>query len=222
MRKLYHIWLSPTCRVARLALAEKKLEFDLVLEKVWERREGFLVLNPSGNVPILEESDGAIVSECIPICEYLDEVYQSPTLYGEDPRARAEVRRLVAWFGEKFDTEVTRHIYGEKFVKRFLQRGEPNSTAMRAGLTNIRTHLEYIAYLVDRRSWLAGDQFSMGDIMAAAQISVIDYFGDVPWDVSNSSKDWYARVKSRPSFRSVLTDYIAGFPPPKHYADLDF
>jgi len=222
MRTLYHIWLSPTCRVVRVVLAEKNLDFELVLEKVWERREGFLLLNPSGEVPVLEEPDGAIVSEYVPICEYLEEVYKSQTLYGTEPLLRAEVRRLICWFGVKFNSEVTRHIHGEKFVKRFLQRGEPNSSAMRAGLANIRIHLDYISFLVDRRRWLAGDQFSMADIVAAAQISVIDYLGDVPWNNSNGAKDWYARVKSRPSFRSILGDYIAGFPPPKYYADLDF
>ena len=222
MRTLYHIWLSPLCRVVRVALAEKELEFELALEKVWERREAFLALNPSGEVPVLEEADGEIIAECMPICEYLEDVYKTPSLLGTAPLERAEVRRLAWWFQVKFESEVTRHLHGEKFVKRFLKRGQPDSAAMRAGLANIRTHLEYIAYLVDRRRWLAGDEFSLADIAAAAQLSVIDYIGDVPWDASDGARDWYARVKSRPSFRGVLGDYIAGFPPPKHYADLDF
>ncbi len=222
MRTLYHIWLSPACRVVRVVLAEKDLDFDLALEKVWERREGFLSLNPSGEVPVLIEPDGEVLSELIPISEYLEEVYRTPTLFGVAPLERAEVRRLIFWFAFKFDTEVTRYLYGEKFVKRFLQRGTPDSAAMRAGLANIRTHLKYIEYLIDRRRWLAGDEFSMADITAAAQLSVIDYLGDVPWEVSHGARDWYARVKSRPSFRGVLSDYIAGFLPPKHYTDLDF
>src|SRR3546814_441806 len=98
----------------------------------------------------------------------------------------------------------------------------PNSGAIRAGLANIHYHLEYIAWLCDRRRWLAGDAFSRADIVAAAELSAVDYIGDVPWGDHGGAKDWYARVKSRPSFRAILADHISGVQPPKHYADLDF
>jgi glutathione S-transferase len=82
--------------------------------------------------------------------------------------------------------------------------------------------LSYIGYLADRRAWLAGDQFSLADIAAAAQISCIDYLGDVPWEDYQEAKQWYARIKSRPSFRPILEDYVPGMRPPAHYTDLDF
>jgi glutathione S-transferase len=100
--------------------------------------------------------------------------------------------------------------------------GNPNSTAIRAGHANIHYHLDYIGFLVERRRWLAGDHFSLADIAAAAHLSVLDYIGDVPWGNHELAKDWYARIKSRPAFRPLLTDHIAGHPPPEHYADLDF
>ncbi len=93
---------------------------------------------------------------------------------------------------------------------------------VRAGYSNIHYHLEYIAWLTDRRLWLAGERFTVADITAAAHISTIDYLGDVPWSKHPVAKDWYARVKSRPSMRALLTDYLPGAAPPKHYADLDF
>ena len=79
-----------------------------------------------------------------------------------------------------------------------------------------------IAWLTERRRFLAGDHFSLADIAAAAQLSALDYLGDVPWEQHAGAKDWYARIKSRPSFRPLLADHIPGAPPPKHYADLDF
>ena len=91
MRILYHMWLSPQCRTVRVALAEKGLEFELRLEKVWERRDAFLSLNPSGEVPVLVEPDGEYVAGCWPICEYLEDVYKSRALIGTSPLARAEV-----------------------------------------------------------------------------------------------------------------------------------
>ena len=135
---------------------------------------------------------------------------------------RAEIRRLVAWFDHKFHAEVTENIVGEKIMKRFLHLGEPNSRAIRAGKRNIHTHLDYIGYLTERRTWLAGDMLSLADFAAAAHLSAVDYLGDVPWDEHDAAKDWYVRIKSRPSFRAILADHLPGEPPPKHYADLDF
>ncbi|MSO91943.1 MAG: glutathione S-transferase family protein [Rhodospirillales bacterium] len=222
MRTLYHLWLSPFCRKVRIALQEKKAEFDLKAENVWDRRPEFLAINPAGEVPVLIEPDGTAISGSQVICEYLEDTIPEPAMLGKTPLERAEVRRLVQWFDEKFNREVTENLVGEKVNKRFLKLGQPDSSAIRAGYTNIHHHLGYIAYLVDRRKWLAGDQFSLADIAAAAHLSCVDYIGDVPWNESPSAKDWYARIKSRPSFRPLLGDQIPGVPPPKHYADLDF
>ncbi len=222
MRTLYHLWLSPTCRKVRIALAEKRLEFDMRAENVWDRREAFLALNPAGEVPVLVEPEGTALSGSLVICEFLDEIHPEPPLIGRQPLQRAETRRLVNWFDEKFNAEVTERLVGEKIMKRFLGRGAPDSRAVRAGLANVHVHLDYVSFLIERRKWLAGDEFSLADIAAAAHLSTIDYLGDVPWADHEPAKEWYARIKSRPSFRPILDDHIPGEPPPKHYADLDF
>jgi len=221
-RTLYHLWLSPFSRQVRIVLAEKGIEADLRCEDVWRRREGFLALNPAGEVPVLVEENGAALSGSAVIAEYLDETHPEPALIGRHPLERAEVRRLASWFDAKFNHEVTENLVGEKVIKRLTGRGEPDSGAIRAGLANVRGHLAYIAYLIDRRKWLAGDRLSLADIAAAAHLSVIDYLGDVPWQDHPGAKDWYARIKLRPSFRPLLGDRVAGMPPAKHYANLDF
>ncbi|MEK9673700.1 MAG: glutathione S-transferase family protein [Rhodospirillaceae bacterium] len=222
MRTLYHLWLSPFCRKARIVLGEKKLEHELRIENIWERREDFLALNPAGTLPVLMENDGTAISGSDVICEFLDEVHEDPPLFGRTPVIRAEARRLANWFDEKFNREVTDNLVGEKIIKRFLGQGEPKSLKIRAGHTNIHHHLVYIEFLVERRRWLAGDDFSIADAAAAAHLSCIDYLGDVPWEDHPEAKDWYARLKSRPSMRSILNDRVPGFPRPKQYADLDF
>jgi glutathione S-transferase len=221
-RTLYHFWLSPFCRKVRLALKEKGLACELEVEKFWERRPEFLAMNPAGEVPVLVEPDGTVLADSGAICEYLEEVYPAKSLLGRAPVERAEVRRLVAWFDHKFNREVTDHLLKEKFLKRFTRSGVTNSDAVRAGLANIRYHLDYVAYLSERRNWLAGDELSLADLAAAAHLSVIDYIGDVAWQQAPEAKLWYARIKSRPSFRPLLADRIPGNPPPEHYADLDF
>jgi glutathione S-transferase len=206
----------------RIVLLEKNIEFELRVEKVWERRESFLALNPAGEVPVLIEPDGVALSDGTAICEFLDETQPDPPLFAHHPRENAEVRRLVAWFNCKFNHEVTENLVGEKVMRRFLGLGEPRSSAIRAGLKNIHTHLDYIAYLTERRKWLAGEEISLADFAAAAHLSTVDYLGDVPWNEHEGAKEWYARIKSRPSFQSLLADHIPGVAPPKHYSNLDF
>lgn len=222
MRTLYHLWLNPFSRKVRLALGEKGMDFELKVEKVWERREGFLRLNPAGEVPVLVEEDGTALSGASAICEYLDEIQPSPPLLGGSPLERAEVRRLCQWFDQKFNEEVTANLVEQKVMRRFLGLGSPDSNAIRAGLSNIKHHLDYITFLVERRDWLAGDAISLADLSASAHLSTVDYLGDISWNMYPSAKDWYARIKSRPSFRALLHDMIPGVPPPSHYANLDF
>jgi glutathione S-transferase len=222
VRTLYHLWLSPFSRKVRVALKEKGLDVELKVEKVWERRPEFLTMNAAGTVPVLVEEDGTTIADSGAICEYLEEVYPDKPLMAETPAERGEVRRLLAWFDQKFAREVSDNLYREKIMKRFLRIGEPNSSAIRAGHQNIHYHLDYIAWLTERRRYLAGDHFSLADIAAACHLSALDYLGDVPWEQHVGAKDWYARIKSRPSFRPLLADHIPGAPPPKHYADLDF
>ena len=221
MRTLYHLWLSPFSRKVRLVLAEKNLDFNLKVEQTWERRREFLALNPTGEVPVLVEPGNIVLADSMAICEYLEEQCPEPNLIGKRPYDRAEVRRLVAWFDQKFNLEVTEKLITEKVMKRFLGLGEPNSREIRAAQANIHTHLDYITFLTDRRFWLAGEQMTLADIAAAAHISAIDYLGDVPWADHQSAKN-YARIKSRPSFQAILADAIPGLPAPKHYANPDF
>jgi glutathione S-transferase len=222
MRVLYHLPLSPFCRKVRIVLAEKKLEFELRAEPIWERRAAFLGLNPAGEVPVLIEDDGRVIADSAAIAEYLDESHPERPLLGKGIDERAEVRRLVAWFDRKFNTEVTENLLGEKVMNRLLGLGGPDSLAIRAGLANIGYHLDYVAFLTERRNWLAGDQLTLADIAAAAHLSAVDYLGDVPWTGHDQAKTWYARIKSRPSFRAILHDQIPGLAPARTYANLDF
>ncbi len=221
MRLVYHLPLSPFSRKIRLLLSEKGLPFELCTEDVWERRDQFLLINPTGEVPVLVER-GAIIADSTVISEYLEEVYPTPFLIGETPLARAETRRLAAWFDLKFYREVTRYIAYEKMVKRLHGLGEPDSERIRVGKVNIHYHLEYIGFLTSRRNWLAGSSLTCADLAAGAQLSVIDYLGDVPWCDHSDAKNWYARLKSRPSFQPLLEDSLPGVRPSKIYADLDF
>ncbi|WP_050524784.1 FtsZ-binding protein FzlA [Pseudorhodobacter wandonensis] len=221
MNRLYHFPLSPFCRKVRLTLAEKKQEVELVEERYWEPSADFLRRNPAGKVPILK-TDTKMLTESQAICEYLEEKFPTPALMPRDVDGRFEVRRLCAWFDDKFHSEVTSNLLYERVNKKVMKLGYPDSKAVKQGASRIKYHLDYMAWLLDQRRWLAGNEMSLADFTAAAHLSCLDYISDVDWNRSSNVKDWYAKIKSRPSFRPLLADQVPGFPPPSHYADLDF
>ena len=221
--------LCPLSRYVRLILGEYGIEARLIEERFWERREEFLLLNPAGEIPVLVE-DGQPVPGAGIIAEFVEET--RPPSEGEDrllpPSAadRVEVRRLANWFNVKFHAEVSGPLVNERVFKRHMTAeqggGPPNTDSLRAARHNIRYHLAYLGWLVRTRDWLAGERLTLADLAAAAHLSVADYLGEVPWNEEDAAKHWYARVKSRPAFRPILADALAGLPPSKSYADLDF
>ncbi len=221
MLQLVHMPFSPFCRKVRLALAEKRLEVDLVDRTPWDLGDELYDLNPAGTLPVL--IDGRqIIADSTVIVEYLDDTRPEIRLLPGDPAARAEARRLALWFDQKFHADVTVNVLYEKVHRRLRGEGQPEIGPIRAGLMNLRVHLDYISYLVSRSNWLAGRDLSIADFAAASQLSCLDYLGDVPWSSYPDAKDWYVRVKSRPAFRSLLEDRVRGMPPTRHYTDLDF
>ncbi|MBV0913593.1 FtsZ-binding protein FzlA [Anianabacter salinae] len=221
MNRLFHVPLSPFCRKVRLSLAEKKIEVELVEERYWDPEPDFLRRNPAGKVPVLKLGSMTL-AESTAICELIEELHPEPPLLPRAPEARYEVRRLVAWFDDKFHHEVTSKLLYERVNKKVMGRGYPDSKNVKSGAQRIKYHLDYMAWLLDKRRWLAGDVLTLADFAAAAHLSSLDYISDVDWNRSANVKEWYAKIKSRPAFRSILADAVPGFLPPPHYADLDF
>ncbi|MBM7069126.1 glutathione S-transferase family protein [Actibacterium sp. 188UL27-1] len=221
MNRLYHVPLSPFCRKVRLVLAEKKIEVELVEERYWEPSQEFLRRNPAGKVPVLKMG-AQTMAESQATVEYLEEMTPEPPLLPRDAAGRFEVRRICAWFDDKFHTEVTANLLYERVNKKLMAQGYPESKNVKAGAKAIKYHMDYMSWLLDQRRWLAGDMLSLADFAAAAHFSALDYISDVDWNRNENVKDWYAKIKSRPAFRGILADQVPGFPPPPQYANLDF
>jgi glutathione S-transferase len=214
--------LSPFSRKVNFFLREKNINFETRNEPVWEKREKFIKLNPAGKVPVFVEDDGVVISESNAICEFIEEKHPEPNLIGKDMHAKAEIRRIVGWFDDKFNKEVVSKLIYEKIHKTFAGLGEPDSKIIQHGVQNLRNHMEYISFLVARRGWLAGDEFSFADITAASFVSTIDYIGDIVWEDYQDAKIWYVRIKSKQSFQPILEDKVTNFPPARHYSNLEF
>lgn len=228
-RELYHFSFDPHSRLARLALGEKKLDFTETVIRYWERNDDLIRLNPSGLLPVLVEtpvpgSGGQTHRLCEnrAILEHLEEAYPDIALWPKNVNERAEARRLVGWFERKFDYEVNAMLLHEKMEKRLMRAGSPDMAAMRQGREALRDHLSYFESLLNVRDWLAGMSLSYADFACAAQLSILDYLDEINWSRWPSLKTWYMVMKSRPCFRTLLADKLAGSPPSAHYAELDF
>jgi glutathione S-transferase len=218
MLTLFHHPMCPHSRFVRLALGEYGLEFRQVRERVWERREEFLILNPAGAVPVLVAEGLPPIPGGAIIAEYLDESLGSELgdqrLLPHDPYPRVEVRRLMSWFNDKFFAEVSGPLTTQQY-KRYMPLdaggGSPDPKVIGAARHNIRNHLAYIGTLVRTRDWLAGDRLTYADLAAAAHLSAAEDLGGIPWSEDEAAKKWYSRVQSRSSFRSLIAQGWRGF-----------
>ena len=230
MFRLHHHAISAGSRYVRLLLGEYGLNAELVEERPWTRREEFLAINPAGTLPVLLDEGEQAVCGGMAIGEFVDEtagaMMRDKRLMPENPYGRAEVRRLIEWFLIKFDAEVSRYLVGERVYKLHMRGadggGPPDPNLIRAGRGNLKSHLRYADWLAGSRDWLAGAKLSQADLAAAAAFSVADYLGEVAWEDFAHAREWYQRIKSRPAFRPLLADKIAGIAPAPHYANLDF
>ncbi|RCL03856.1 MAG: glutathione S-transferase [Candidatus Tokpelaia sp. JSC161] len=221
---LFHHPLSSASRYVRLLLNEYQIAAHLIKEYEWQKRKEFLALNLAGTVPVLLTNETPVCGALV-IYEFLDET-QGPLknhsrLFPQNPLARAHVRHLSEWFLIKFENDITRHLVKERVYK---QEGgaAPDANIIRKAIANIRPHMEYLNWLSTNHNWLGGASLSYADFAAAATVSVLDYMGELQWPLYPMAKEWYARLKSRPSFRSILSDSIHEITPPIHYTNLDF
>ena len=230
MATLLHYPLCPFSRSIRLALAECGVEAELTEERPWDWRPAFLEINPAGSLPVLMVDDATPLVGAYAISEYLDETAGADDTatggfrpFPGDEAARAETRRLVDWFHRKFHDEVTAYLVDEKVYRRYGPGGgSPNIEAIRAGARQSALSSHLYRHLAETRQLACRRGLSFADLAAAAHLSALDYLGEVPWEDYDGAKNWYALMKSRPSFRPLLADRVAGFIPSGTYADLDF
>lgn len=221
MWRLYQFPLCPFSRAVRFALAEKGVTCELRLAYPWERGEALSRLNPAIQTPTMENGE-LVLCDSQAIIEYFDETIEKSPLLGSTAAERAEARRLAQWFGQRFYATVTAPMLTERMYKRIVTREPPDGIAIRDANRAIELQLQYIDDLLDENRWLAGPMFSVADIHAAAQISVVDYLGGLDWAGHQPAKIWYSALKSRPTFRTLLSERMEGIRPSIDYDRLDF
>lgn len=225
MPRLLQHRLDPASRLARLMLAEYGIATDIEDIKPWLRDPQLLEVNPAATVPILIDPAAPLAVGVLAVIHAIEDRYSPASITGlfpAQPAERAEMWRLCDWILIKFNDEVTRYIVEEKIVKRDRPGGTPDPSVLRAAKANLTEHMLYFNWLFASRHWIGGDVMTLADFALGAHLSTLDYLGDVNWDAATEVRQWYARIKSRPAFRTLLSDRVAGMPPHAGYADLDF
>jgi glutathione S-transferase len=223
MWQLFQFPLCPFSRKVRLLLGEKGIGYELVRESPWTRRDEFVDMNPAGQTPVMVDAGrGILLIDSMAICEYLEETVDRTAMINGTAVNRAEVRRLVTWFDTQFFRDVTGPLLYERMEKRVAQKLAPDAKMLREAMKAAIRHLDYTDYLLDHRQWLGGATMSLADLAAAAQISVTDYLGGIDWKGHEQTARWYRGLKSRPSFRPLLSERMEMVSPPSHYDNVDF
>ncbi len=215
----------PMCaasRAAKIILYEKKIVFDSINEPIWQRRIDFLKINPEGDLPVIIDDQNIKIVGYFSLAYYLDETNVGLNLIGDNALDRLEVRRLCRWLSNKFYKEVMDNIVEERVFKSLKGLGNPSSECLKAGRVNLKNHENYFEWLLKDRTFLAGEFFSLADIVYSAYMSTLDYLSEVSWERIGYTKKWYAKIKSRPSFKDILKEKLFTIPASKHYQDLDF
>ncbi|MEZ0133566.1 glutathione S-transferase family protein [Novosphingobium sp. NRRL B-2648] len=222
---MWHIYQFPLCpfsRKVRLLMAEKGIAYELQTARPWEGEDRLFAMNPAGRTPVIRETDkGLVLSDSRAICEYFEETVDRYPLISGTPQQRAEIRRLIAMFDENFYNDVSGPLLLERMKKRLVFRQAPDAKALRESMKLAHDYLDYIDYLIDNRPWLAGATMTLADLAAAAQLSVADYLGGLDWSSHEQARGWYLVMKSRPSFRPLLSERMEVIQPPSHYAEVD-
>ena len=222
MYKLYYMPMCSSSRASKLILREKSIKFETINEPIWKRRVDFLKINPEGDLPVIVDENNVKIIGYMSLAYYLDDNSVGKSLIGTCSLQRLEVRRICKWINNKFYKEVTENIVEERVFKNLKGLGQPSTEFLKAGRVNLKNHENYFEWLLKNKSFMAGENFTLADISYASFLSCLDYLGEVQWERIPVTKKWYAKIKSRPTFRDILQEKIYTIPPSKNYKNLDF
>ena len=170
-----------------------------------------------------------VICDSFLICNYIDELEIKEdelgyfNFLGNGLPEKYEIQRLHMWFDKKFYNEVSKHFIEEIFLNYVKGNKSTDMEKINIVLQNLDKHILYIEYLLSKRKWLACESFTVADMAAATQLSILDYMGYINWNKYRKLKDWYIIIKSKQGFKKILYDTkIIGFKPSACYTELDF
>jgi glutathione S-transferase len=198
---------GPNPRALRMFLAEKNVDLPKVtvdLMAAENRQQPYTDKNPGGQLPALELDDGKVLGETDAIFEYLEEKYPNPPLVGRTPEERAETRM----WQRRVELKITEHLYnGFRFaegVELFRPRMRVIPEAADGLKATARDNLAWLDRLLQGKQFIAGDRFTMADIILYCAIDFGASVGQPLDGGLTNLQSWKQRVGSRPSAAASL------------------
>jgi glutathione S-transferase len=194
--------IGPNPRVVKIFMAEKGLDIPRVEVNLMageNRQAPYLEKNPAGQLPALELDDGVVLSEILPICEYLEDIHPSPPLIGTN----AEERAVTRMWARRVDLNICEPMangfrFGEG-LGLFKERIHTIPQASDDLKTIAKARLTWLDGLIAGRDWIAGERFTLADILLFGFLEFGAQVGQ-PLDPANTNLTaWQARVAARPS-----------------------
>lgn len=195
---------GPNSYRVRIFMAEKGIDVPRVrvdFGKMEHRSPEFLKLNSLGQIPVLVLDDGAVITESIAICRYLEALHPTPALFGTDALEQAKVemwsRRIEL---EIFGTIGSVALHSEEFFKDRLVQFPAFAETQRQAVPGKWAWLD--REMADGRPFIAGDRFSVADIHGMVASWLGDVFGmAIPASLENVGR-WNEAVRQRPSWNA--------------------
>ncbi len=222
MYTLHHYYLCPSSRFVRIILEEYKIQYIVKLENYWNAQKEFLKINPAGHLPVLINEENFPIIGANACLEYFKDLNLKPDLVGENYKDKAEIYRLYYWFEILFKKEVLDPIMYEKVFSRVVDNITPNSSNIRAALNNLTFHIKYFDHLLKNKDYIVSNNLTYIDFLASANLSILDYLGLLNFVNNERVREWYYKLKSRLSFKTLLKDQIVGLNPDEKYIFIDF
>jgi glutathione S-transferase len=216
--RLYHFPISFNARRAVMTAIHLGVDVDLILvdlAKGEQRKPEFLLRNPAGRVPVLEDGD-FVLSESHAIMQYLADSTPGQTVYPKELRARANVNRWLFWSANHFSPAVS-ILNWEHRVKGILGLGEPDPAAVKRGEALVIDNARILDAHLAGKQWIGGDRLTLADLALAAPLMAIRQ-AKLPVNDFANLMVWLRRVEALDAWKRTSPPE-GRFPPARQVTD---
>jgi len=208
MLKLYAFDRSPFGWKVRVVLAEKKIQYDMIVPENKNEDPAFARLNPLRKTPVLVLDDGRSIYESTVISEYLEEVHPQPPMLPKDPYERARVRMIEDTF-DQYVYPALRDFTNSQFDYQapFLHRKKADKVdhkLLEESRIRVHEHLQRLEGELKGRTWFGGEIFSLADAaLVPALTGNLKVLGVLPDAKYPNIGAWIGRVTARPAYKTA-------------------
>jgi glutathione S-transferase len=201
--KLIGSTTSPYVRKVRIVMAEKKLDYQFVIEDVWSADTHISASNPLGKVPCLVMEGGEALFDSRVIVEYVDTLSPVGKLIPSSGRERAEVKTWEALADGLLDAALLARMEATWTGRK---EGERSQAWIDRQLQKIDNSLSAMDRALAERSHCVGIHLSLADIAVGVAVGYLDFrFPHIDWRGQHPNLGaLYERLSQRPSFKDTL------------------